>query len=77
MHDDLTLELGESFVPMNIKEVMFLIIYTLDFLREARNAERSRESLKNLDYVYVPKVHWNLTKKVNISYRFQLIYSHN
>ncbi|CAF4821783.1 unnamed protein product, partial [Rotaria sp. Silwood1] len=42
----------------------------LDFLREARNAERSRESLKHLDYVYIPKVHWNLTKKRILTYEF-------
>ncbi|CAF5158153.1 unnamed protein product, partial [Rotaria sp. Silwood1] len=42
----------------------------LDFLHEARNAERSRESLKHLDYVYIPKVHWNLTKKRILTYEF-------
>ncbi|CAF2879857.1 unnamed protein product [Rotaria sp. Silwood2] len=42
----------------------------LDFLHEARNAERSRESLKHLDYVYVPKVHWNLTKKRILTYEY-------
>lgn len=35
-----------------------------DFFHEARNAERSRESLKHLDYVYIPKVYWELSKKV-------------
>jgi predicted unusual protein kinase regulating ubiquinone biosynthesis (AarF/ABC1/UbiB family) len=39
----------------------------LDFLHEARNAERCREHLKHLDYVYIPKVYWNLTKKVRFS----------
>jgi predicted unusual protein kinase regulating ubiquinone biosynthesis (AarF/ABC1/UbiB family) len=39
----------------------------LDFLHEARNAERSREFLKHIPYVIIPKVHWNLTKKVSFS----------
>ncbi|CAF1263154.1 unnamed protein product, partial [Adineta ricciae] len=42
----------------------------LDFLHEARNAERCRENLKHLDYVHVPKVHWNLTKKRILTYEF-------
>ncbi|CAF3456613.1 unnamed protein product [Rotaria socialis] len=42
----------------------------LDFLHEARNAERSRGSVRHLDYVYVPKVHWNLTKKRILTYEF-------
>ncbi|CAF1296467.1 unnamed protein product [Rotaria sordida] len=42
----------------------------LDFLHEARNAERSREHLKHLDYVYIPKVHWNLTKKRILTYEY-------
>ncbi|UJR30821.1 hypothetical protein I4U23_018338 [Adineta vaga] len=42
----------------------------LDFLHEARNAERCREHLKHLDYIHVPKVHWNLTKKRILTYEF-------
>ena len=45
----------------NLTEIEYL-----DFLHEARNAERSREYLKHLDYVQIPKVHWNLTKKVRV-----------
>ncbi|CAF3600740.1 unnamed protein product, partial [Adineta steineri] len=42
----------------------------LDFLHEARNAERSREHLRHLDYVSIPKVHWDLTKKRILTYEF-------
>ncbi|CAF4252027.1 unnamed protein product [Adineta steineri] len=42
----------------------------LDFLHEARNAERSREHLRHLDYVNIPKVHWDLTKKRILTYEF-------
>ena len=48
-----------------------LLSRILDFLHEARNAERAREHLKHLDYVSIPKVHWNLTKKVLISNRIE------
>lgn len=34
----------------------------LDFVNEAKNAERCAKDLQSLSYVYVPKVFWNLTK---------------
>lgn len=48
----------------------FIEFEYLDFLHEARNAERCREHFKHLDYVNVPKVHWNLTKKVISEFSF-------
>jgi len=42
----------------------------LDFLHEARNAERAREHLKHLSFVVLPKVYWNLTKKRILTYEF-------
>jgi len=38
----------------------------LDFVAEATNAEKCARDLSHLPYVYVPKVHWNLTTKVYI-----------
>lgn len=35
----------------------------LDFINEGKNAERCAEDLKQLPYVYVPKVNWKLTTK--------------
>ncbi|XP_038047396.1 uncharacterized aarF domain-containing protein kinase 5-like isoform X2 [Patiria miniata] len=35
----------------------------LDFENEGRNSERCAENLQHLKYIYVPKVHWNLTSK--------------
>ena len=39
-------------------------MFYIDFLHEGRNAERCREHLKHLDYILIPKVHWDITKKV-------------
>lgn len=33
----------------------------LDFVNEGKNSERCQKDLKHLGYVYVPKVHWDLT----------------
>ncbi|XP_074615968.1 putative aarF domain-containing protein kinase 5 isoform X1 [Acropora palmata] len=35
----------------------------LDFVNEGHNGERCAEELKHLSYVYVPKIHWDLTTK--------------
>ncbi|XP_022106844.1 uncharacterized aarF domain-containing protein kinase 5-like isoform X2 [Acanthaster planci] len=35
----------------------------LDFENEGRNSERCASNLQHLKYIYVPKVHWNLTSK--------------
>ena len=37
----------------------------LDFVNEGHNGERCAEELKHLSYVYVPKIHWDLTTKVS------------
>ena len=33
----------------------------LDFINEGKNSERCQKDLKHLGYVYVPKVHWDMT----------------
>ncbi|KAH3770489.1 hypothetical protein DPMN_171776 [Dreissena polymorpha] len=33
----------------------------LDFINEGKNSERCQADLRHLDYVYVPKVHWDKT----------------
>lgn len=35
----------------------------LDFVHEGHNGERCADELKHLSYVYVPKIHWDLTTK--------------
>ena len=37
----------------------------LDFINEGQNSERCQSDLKHLDYVYVPKVHWDITSTVS------------
>ena len=38
----------------------------LDFVNEGRNGERCAKELKHMSFVYVPKILWNQTSKVNI-----------
>eukprot|EP00057_Strongylocentrotus_purpuratus_P034339 XP_794831.3 PREDICTED: uncharacterized aarF domain-containing protein kinase 5 [Strongylocentrotus purpuratus] len=42
----------------------------LDFENEGRNSETCAKQLKHLDYVYVPKVYWNLTNKRILTMEF-------
>nr|XP_054748584.1 uncharacterized aarF domain-containing protein kinase 5-like [Lytechinus pictus] len=42
----------------------------LDFENEGRNSELCSKQLKHLDYVYVPKVYWNLTNKRILTMEF-------
>ncbi|XP_022904105.1 uncharacterized aarF domain-containing protein kinase 5 [Onthophagus taurus] len=37
--------------------------YELDFINEGKNAERCAKDLETFNYIYVPKVHWDLTRK--------------
>ena len=37
----------------------------LDFVNEGRNSEKCQSDLKHLDYLYVPKVHWDKTSTVS------------
>lgn len=36
----------------------------LDFVNEGKNSERCQRDLSHLKYVYVPKVHWDMTSTV-------------
>jgi len=36
----------------------------LDFENEGRNGERCARELKQLKYIYVPRIHWGKTSKV-------------
>jgi len=39
----------------------------LDFEHEAHNGERCAKDLGHFSYIYVPKINWDLTTKVNLS----------
>lgn len=36
----------------------------LDFVNEGLNSEKCAKDLKHLKYIYIPKVHWDLTSSV-------------
>lgn len=36
----------------------------LDFVNEGVNSEKCAKDLKHLKYIYIPKVHWDLTSSV-------------
>ncbi|XP_071502328.1 uncharacterized aarF domain-containing protein kinase 5-like [Diadema antillarum] len=42
----------------------------LDFENEGRNSEKCAKQLQHLDYIYVPKVHWNYTNKRILTMEF-------
>lgn len=42
----------------------------LDYMQEGRNAERIKENLKSLRYIYVPKVYWERTSSRVITTEF-------
>lgn len=46
----------------------------LDFQNEGRNGEKCAKDLKRFEYVYVPKVYWNLSSKVCNFYSCKLLY---
>lgn len=46
-----------------VDELFETLAQELNFELEGKNAERCAENLKNHDYVYVPKVHWDLSTK--------------
>lgn len=48
-----------------LKELRENLLFELDFLHEGRNLERCKRDLTKYDFVYIPKVHWNLSSKVN------------
>lgn len=42
------------------------MLQELDFIHEGQNLERCANDLKKLDYVYIPKINWNLSGLVTI-----------
>lgn len=53
-----------------LKELKGNMARELDFVAEATNAEKCARDLSHLPYVYVPKVHWNLTTKKILTTEF-------
>ena len=42
----------------------------LDFEHEGRSGERCARELGHFKFIYVPKIHWNMTSKVHLSLQF-------
>lgn len=57
MHSDFNFEWVIDEVRETLKD-------ELDFLKEGANAEKCANDLKRFNYVYVPKVHWDLSSEV-------------
>lgn len=49
---------GFAWVLQDMKDTL---AQELDFVNEGTNSERCQDDLKHLGYVYVPKVHWEMT----------------
>ena len=64
------IELGnDSFLFNNMQDIQATLRQELDFVHEGHNGERCADELKHLSYVYVPKIHWDLTTKVRVVYQ--------
>lgn len=48
-----------------IDEIREVLKDELDFMKEGRNSEKCACDLKCFNYVYVPKVYWNLCSEVS------------
>jgi ubiquinone biosynthesis protein len=46
-----------------VREFAKTIRRELDFTREGRNADKFRRNFEDIDYIYIPKVYWDLTGK--------------
>ena len=56
--------LGEIYDPVDIvQEFAFTLQSELNYLQEARNADRFRENFQDEPAIYIPKVHWELTTR--------------
>ena len=56
--------LGEIYDPVDIvQEFAFTLQSELNYLQEARNADRFRENFKDEPAIYIPKVHWEFTTR--------------
>ena len=49
-----------------MQDIQATLRQELDFVHEGHNGERCADELKHLSYVYVPKIHWDLTTKVRV-----------
>ena len=52
-----------------MQDIQATLRQELDFVHEGHNGERCADELKHLSYVYVPKIHWDLTTKVRVVYQ--------
>lgn len=59
MHSDFNFE----WVIDEIKETLQ---DELDFLKEGANSEKCAKDLCKFQYIYVPKIHWDLCTNVNV-----------
>ena len=55
-----------------MQDIQATLRQELDFVHEGHNGERCADELKHLSYVYVPKIHWDLTTKVRVVYQSSL-----
>lgn len=49
-----------------LEELQENLLFELDFLHEGQNLEKCKRDLAKFDFVYIPKVHWDLSSKVKI-----------
>lgn len=47
-----------------LQDLKDTLVQELDFVNEGKNSERCQSDLSHLQYVYVPKVHWEKTSTV-------------
>ena len=53
------------YFSMELQDMKGTLAQELDFVNEGKNSERCKRDLNHLGYVYVPKVHWDLTSTVS------------
>ena len=65
------LQNGWNYHPrLMVEEFKKAIRKELDFNREAHNYEKFRNNFKNIDYIRVPKVYWEMTTSVVLTMEF-------
>lgn len=57
MHSDFNFEWVIDEIRETLKD-------ELDFLKEGKNGEQCAQDLQHLNYIYVPKIFWNLCSEV-------------
>lgn len=53
-----------------VNELAASLLMELDYTREAKNSERCMASIKDLDYVHIPKIYWQYTTKRILTMEF-------